>query len=101
MIYKETSPPRPHIILGDGRFGRERKPPKNEPPGPTSYKVEESHKYANEFRGKNVFDKTKRVSFCEMQARLNISPGPVKHTYSNALLDKISLSPIASSRKRL
>lgn len=101
MIYKEKSPPRAHIKNGEGRFGVEKRPTKNEPPGPTSYDIEGSHKFANEYRGKNVFDKTKRVSFCEMQARVNISPGPVKHTYSNALLDKLSLSPIASSRKRL
>ena len=66
MIYKEKSPPRAHIKNGEGRFGVEKRPTKNEPPGPTSYDIEGSHKFANEFRGKNVFDKTKRVSFCEM-----------------------------------
>ena len=64
--------------------------PKNESPAPTSYDIEGSHNYATAFRGKGVFDKTKRVSFCEQQARVNISPGPVKHTHSIKLLDKIT-----------
>ena len=50
-LYKEKSPPRPHIKLGEGRFGVEKKPTKHEPPGPTSYKIEESYQYANQFRG--------------------------------------------------
>ena len=100
-LYKERSPNVAHLSVGEGRFGPEKKPLKHDVPGPTSYDIEGSHKYANEFRGKVAFGATKRVSFCEAQARGNISPGPSKHVYSNKLLDKLSLSPLASSRKRL
>lgn len=55
---------------------------KDDKPGPTSYDIEGSHRRANEFRGRNVFDKTKRVSFCEEMAKNSISPGPGKHNYS-------------------
>ena len=34
-------------------------------PGPSSYDIEGSHSFANKHRGVNIFDKTKRVSFCE------------------------------------
>jgi len=74
---------------------------KNDKPGPSTYDAESSFNFANTFRGRNAFDKTKRVSFCETQAKLNISPGPAKHTHSIKMLDKLSLSPLASSRKRL
>ena len=93
MIYKEKSPPRAHIKNGEGRFGVEKRPTKNEPPGPTSYDIEGAHHFANDHRGKDVFGKTKRVGFCERQAKLNISPGPAKHVHSIKVLDKLSLSP--------
>jgi len=64
-LYKETSPPRTHIKKNEGRFGIEKKPNKTEDPGPTSYDIEGAHAFANEFRGKEVFGKTKRVGFCE------------------------------------
>ena len=105
--FKETSPPRTVIKNNEGRFGTIStglKSPDNKAiasPGPTSYEIEKSHKYANEFRGREMFSKTKRVSFCEQQARLNISPGPAKHSHSIKLLDKLSPSPHRSSRNRI
>lgn len=100
-LFKETSPPRVTLNKGEGRFGNEKKPGKTEDPGPTSYDIEGAHVYANEFRGREVFSKTKRVGFCEQQAKLSISPGPAKHVHSIKVLDKLSLSPVASSRRRL
>ncbi len=90
----------------EGRFGPVAKGggmtiQKSDDPGPTSYEAESSFKFANTFRGKQAFDRTKRVSFCETQAKLNISPGPAKHTTSIKMLDKLSQSPLCSSRKRL
>ena len=91
---------------GEGRFGVEKKGggmtvEKTDAPGPTSYDIATAHEKANAFRGKNVIDKSKRIMFCERVAKQNISPGPGKHQTHIKQLDKITLSPLASSRKRL
>ena len=86
--YKETSPPRVTIKQNEGRFGGKKGAAggysieKNDSPGPTSYDIEGSFKKAHDFRGRNIFDKTKRVTFCTTQAKNSISPGPGKHTHS-------------------
>ena len=106
--FKEKSPPRVHIKNGEGRFGPEKKGggqtvEKNDSPGPSSYDIEGSFKKANEFRGKNVIDKSKRIMFCEQVSKQNASPSQYysRHNTSIKLLDKISQSPLASSRKRI
>lgn len=102
-LYKEKSPPRTNLKGSEDRFPTGPKKPadKDDSPGPTSYEVEKSYGFANTFRGKEIFGKMKRVSFVEQTSRESLSPGPAKHSHSIKLLDKISLSPIASSRKRL
>jgi hypothetical protein len=95
-----------HLKNGEGRFGVEKKGggmtiEKNDSPGPSSYDIAGSYERANAFRGKNPIDKSKRIMFCEQVAKQNISPGPGKHTTSIKLMDKITLSPLASSRRRL
>ena len=94
------------LQAGEGRFGIEKNGKgagveKKDDPGPTSYDVAGAHEKANAFRGKNVIDKSKRIMFCERVAKQNISPGPGKHQTHIKQLDKITLSPLASSRKRL
>ena len=95
-----------HLKNGEGRFGPEKKGggltiEKQDAPGPTSYDILGSHKKATEFRGKNVIDKSKRIMFCEQVTKMNVSPGMTKHATSIKLLDKITRSPLASSRRRL
>ena len=72
-------------------------------PGPTSYDIAGSHKFAHGarsmFAGKEAIGKGKRVSFCVQQAETNISPGPAKHVYSIKTLEKLSLSPTVSRRR--
>lgn len=91
---------------GEGRFGGPAGGKKEDnkdlnTPAPTSYDIEGAFEFANTFRGRDKFAKSKRVSFCESAAKLNISPGPAKHMHSIKLLDKLSPSPLNSSRKRL
>ena len=101
-MYKETSPPRTNFKGGEPRFPVSRRPnEKDDSPGPTSYEMEKSFTFANSFRGRDQFGKMKRVSFVEQTSKESLSPGPAKHSHSIKLLDKISLSPLASSRKRL
>ena len=94
------------IKNGEGRFGgaftkaQEADKKKLDSPAPTTYDIEGSFSYANNFRGREPIGKSKRVSFCESAAKLNISPGPSKHVTSIRLLDKLSPSPQQRSRKR-
>lgn len=99
LKYKEQSPRRVVILPGEGRFGGSavKGAISNEKaqatPAPTSYDIEGAFDFANTFRGREKFAKSKRVSFCVSAAKLAISPGPAKHNHSIKLLDKLSPSP--------
>ena len=91
---------------GENRFGLAKTKDgdikvKEDSPSPSSYDIEGSFKFANEFRGRGVIDKTKRVSFCERAVKNSNSPGPSIHSFSIEKLDRISPSIHATSRKRL
>jgi hypothetical protein len=96
MLIKESKPRQQVIHKYGDRFEKE----KELSPSPNSYNTLSSFNFTSSPRGKLVLGKDKRVSFVDSSPKMNISPGPAKHSFEAKVLNKLTMSP-SLSRKRL
>jgi hypothetical protein len=69
-------------------------------PSPPSYKVLEAYNFAHSPRRILSLCKEKRPCFVDLEAKLNLSPGPAKYSPLNKAFDKTSKG-FHTSRTRL
>ena len=96
LLIKEEKPRVQMIHKGGDRFEKE----KELSPSPTSYNTLSSFQFTASPRGKLILGKDKRVSFVDSLPKMNISPGPAKHSFEPKVLNKLTMSP-SLSRKRI